>query len=147
MSHERLQAMPIVLYSSEISLLKKTPVGWKTSLDSNDLGKSSIDVNKIFRYETGVVDSVADLIEGDESSDSEDDLLIDYWTKNHQVLRSNSDNESSNELGDENTIDASEASLEADESEPEAVTFRDSSIFVGMIEKRALLRLHTRICW
>ena len=80
-----------------------------------------------------VVDYVDDLSEGDESSDSENDEMIDYWAKNLQISRAHSDDESSNESADENELDASEGSLEADKSEPEALTVPDSSMFVGMI--------------
>ena len=80
-----------------------------------------------------VFDYVDDLSEDDKSSDSENDVMIDYWAKNLQILRAYFDNESLNESADENDIDASEGSLEADKSEPEALTNPDSSMFVGMI--------------
>ena len=44
--------------------------------------------------------------------------MIDYWAKNLQISRAHSDDESSNESADENEIDASKGSLEADKSEP-----------------------------
>ena len=80
-----------------------------------------------------VVDYVDDLSEGDESSDSENDDMIDYWAKNLQISRAHSDDESSSESAEENEIDASEGSLEADKSEPEALIVLDSSMFVGTI--------------
>ena len=80
-----------------------------------------------------VFDYVEDLSENDKSSDSEDDVMIDYWAKNLQISKAHSDDESLNESADENDFDASEGSLEADKSEPEALTVPDSSMFVGMI--------------
>ena len=79
------------------------------------------------------VDYVDDFSEGDKSSDSEDDVMIDYWAKNLQISRGHSDEESSNESAVENEFDASEGSLKADKSGPEALIFPDSSMFVGMI--------------
>ena len=54
-----------------------------------------------------VFDYVDDLSEDDRSSDSENDVMIDYWAKNLQISRAHFDNESLNESADENDIDAS----------------------------------------
>ena len=55
-----------------------------------------------------VVDYVSDSSEGAESIDSENDVMIDYYTKNLQISRTHSDDENSNELGDDNENDSSE---------------------------------------
>ena len=54
-----------------------------------------------------VFDYLDDLSEDDRSSDSENDVMIDYWAKNLQISRAHFDNESLNESADENDIDAS----------------------------------------
>ena len=54
-------------------------------------------------------------------------------TKNLQISRVHFHDESLNESADKNDFDASEGSLEADKSEPEALNVPDSFMFVGMI--------------
>ena len=119
MSHEKLQAMSSVLCSSEVSLLKKAcrlEDGFRPQMIRENLPSTSTKARGMKRKQ--VVDYVDDLSEGDESSDSENDEMIDYWAKVLQISRAHSDDESSNESADENEIDASKGSLEADKSEP-----------------------------